>query len=371
LTSKNKNQEGDAPARTEPESNNIEWRSTKRPADKKDRLVVSRYSPDLRQKRVQTRIIEALEHFLPHYLSGRELQLSTKVLEQYFGSHAKPMYTWMRANLLIDVRGHSSWASRATTYTVKQSGFKKLWNLVHDRSFDYARERARQVEPDFRPYIDGEPLPLHQTVEGGRLYGPHQHLEKSVRAVLLRGCYDYDVQAAMPTLVLQSVSKDWRQDFPLWAKYLGSRVQFRELMAERYNISIAQAKELFQGLFDLRTFNGSRSGISVIIGVEKCKKAMEDEFLAGLRSEAIRAWKTVDLAKRGDGGARFAYYEQLEQAVMTAIYRAAEANGVRFWPFHDGLTLLEPGKRIKDLDRMSQFVQEETGYLIQLDERLL
>src|SRR3569832_14124 len=175
----------------------------------------------------------------------------------------------------------------------------------------------------------------------------------------------------MPTLVLQSVSKNWRQDFPLWARYLGSRVQFRELMAERYNISIAQAKELFQGLFDLRTFNGSRSGISVIIGIEKCKKAMEDEFLAGLRNEAIGAWKSVDLAKRGDGGARFAYYEQLEQTVMAAIYQAAEAHGVRFWPFHDGLTLLEPGKRIKNLDRMSRFVQDQTGYSIQLDERLL
>ena len=183
MTSKNKNQEGAAPADAEPESNNIEWRSTKRPADKKNRLVVSTYSPDLRQKRVQNRIIEALEHFLPYYQSGRELQLSTKVLEQYFGSHAKPMYTWMRANLLLEVRSHSSWSARATTYQVKQSGFKKLWNLVHDRSFDYATERARQVEPVFRPYIDGEPLPLHQTVEGGRLYGPHQHLEKSVSCI--------------------------------------------------------------------------------------------------------------------------------------------------------------------------------------------
>jgi hypothetical protein len=129
-------------------------------------------------------------------------------------------------------------------------------------------------------------------------------------------------------------------------------------VADKYSISTGQAKELFQGLFDLRTFNGSRSGISMILGVEKCKKAMEDEFLAGLRSEAIRARKTVDLAKRADDSARFAYYEQLEQTVMSGIYRAATESGVRFWPFHDGLTLLEPGKRITDLNRMTRYVRD-------------
>jgi hypothetical protein len=192
-----------------------------------------------------------------------------------------------------------------------------------------------------------------------------------VRAVLLANRYDYDIQAAMPTLVLQSVSKDWRQDFPKWAMYLGSRIHFREKVAAEYGISVSQAKGLFQGLFDLRTFNGLRSGISELIGIEKCKRAMADEFLSGLRKEAVRAWKAVGLEKRTDGAERFAYYEQIEQTVMHAIFDAANAHGVRFWPFHDGFTLLEVGKRIRDLDAMSRFVKDQTGYSSLLEQTRL
>jgi hypothetical protein len=371
LTPKNKNQER-AEAGAEPEVDNIEWQQHKQQAGtRKKGLSLSTYQPDLRQKRVQKRILDALEHFLPYYLSGRELQLSTKVLEGYFGSHGNEMFNWMRRNLLTEVRSYSTWDGRAITYKVNQRGFDKLWVLVHHRTFDFATERARQVEPVFRPYIEGDPLPLHQTVEGGRLYGAHQTLEKCVRAVLLKGRSDYDIQAAMPTLVLQSVSDDWLKDFPNWAKYLGSRAAFRELLAERYGITVNQAKELFQGLFDLRTFNGSRSGIGEIIGAEKCKKAMSDEFLVRLRDEATLAWAAADLEKRTDGRKRFAYYEQLEQQVMKAIYDIATANGVRYWPFHDGFTLLEKGKRISDLERFARVVREMTGYMILLDEKLL
>lgn len=169
MTPKEPKQDEDASASVESESNNIEWqRATTLAGKKKTTLSLSRYSPDLRQKRVQKRIIDALEYFMQYYLSERELQLSTKILESHFGSHAKPMFNWLRSRLLRQVRSYSTYASRAITYVVNQEGFDKTWLRI-GRTFDYARERARQVEPSFRPFIDGqEDLPLHRTVEGGR-----------------------------------------------------------------------------------------------------------------------------------------------------------------------------------------------------------
>jgi hypothetical protein len=335
------------------------------------RLKLAIYKPAINRKDVRRRIETALEHFLPYYASGRELTLSVKQLEKHFGFHTKPLYNWMRRNLLVEVRSYSVTAARAITYKVNQTGFKKVWLRLHGHSFEYAAERARQVEPSFRPFIDGAGLPLHRTVEGGRLYGSHQTLEKPVRAVLLKGCYDYDIQAAMPTLVLQSVAMmaglNWREAFPTWALYLGSRAIFRENLAQRLNITVKQAKEVFQGMFDLRKFDGGRGGISAVIGVEKCKKAMDDAVLTQLRAEAAAAWKMVDLHGRSDGAGRFAYYEQIEQQVMSTIYDIASEHRIRYWPFHDGFTLLD-GRRIADRAAFCCVIQERTGMMILIDE---
>jgi len=337
-------------------------------------LKLTIYQPALNRKDVRKRIEAALEHFLPYYASGRELTLSVKQLEKHFGFHTKPLYNWLRRNLLVEVRSYSVVAARAITYKVNQQGFSKVWLRLHGRTFNYAPERARQVEPFFRPFIDGAELPLHQTVEGGRVYGAHQTLEKPVRAILLKGNFDYDIQVAMPTLVLQSVAMtaglSWRAAFPTWANYLGSRAIFRGNLAERLNITVQQAKEVFQGMFDLRKFDGGRGGISSVIGVEQCKKAMNDATLVKLRAEAVAAWKLVDLHGKSDGAGRFAYYEQIEQQVMNQIYDIATEHNIRYWPFHDGFTLLD-GRRIVDRAAFCSLIQDRTGMMILLDETRL
>lgn len=209
---------------------------------------------------------------------------------------------------------------------------------------------------------------------GSRGHGAHQTLEKPVRTILLKGNFDYDIQVAMPTLVLQSVAKtaglSWRAAFPTWANYLGSRAIFRENLAQRLNITVQQAKEVFQGMFDLRKFDGGRGGISSVIGVEKCKKAMNDATLVKLRAEAVAAWKLVDLHGKSDGAGRFAYYEQIEQQVMNQIYDIATEHNIRYWPFHDGFTLLD-GRRIIDRAAFCGLIQDRTGMMILLDETRL
>ena len=342
------------------------------------KLQLSKYQPALNRKDVRKKIELALEHFLQFYRSQKEMTWAVPQLEKWFGKHQNDMYGWMRANLLREVRSYSVAQGRATTYAINQEKFAKVWARLHGETFDYATERARQVEPLFRPYLEADaPLELAvPKIDGGRLYWDGQNTEKVVRAVIFKGCYDYDIQAAMPTLVLQSIAAskglNWREAFPMWARYLGNRAVFRESLAGRLNITIPQAKEVFQGMFDGRRFDLSRAGISAIIGIEKTRKALEDPVLRPLADEASNAWSLVGLAGRekGAGAARFRFYEQIEQQVMQSIYEIVTEAGIRCLPFHDGLTLLD-GRRITDLDAFQALIREKTGFAVLLEEKQL
>lgn len=331
------------------------------------RLVLSTYRPALSQARVRRRIKEALNEFLPYY-RGRERQIHQEYLERFFGKHQNDMYGWMRANLLREVRAFSVPAKRATTYVVYKDGFDKLWKLMYGTAFNYAPERANQIRPVMEPYITGvKELPLFQKHEGGRIYGPHQYLERDVRSILLPACYDYDIQAAMPTLVLQSTGSDWGDNYKLWRMYLGNRKQYREDLAKEYDLTIAQAKEVFQLLFSGAMFNGSRYGIGGILGPNKVKKALKDPWLLGLKNEAHTCWCRVGIpSKRGPE--RFAYYEQLEQQIMLVVYQHLHDKGDRYWPFHDGFTMIT-GKA--DVVELRKLVKEQTGYSVIFEEKQL
>ncbi len=342
-------------------------------------------------RRVDPKVVASLEPLIQYYRNQREFQKSVKQLEVMFDAeHQNKLFKWLRANLLIDVRNHSGYGKpRATTYTVRQSGFDKLWLRVHGTKFDYVKERARQLQPIFQKLIDA-PNPwllMYTKDEDGRHYGADssstsrfywdgQAAERDVRAVILQGCWDYDIQAAMPTLVLQSVAAkeglNWRELFPTWARFLGSRRAFRESLADRLGISYEQAKEVCQGMFDLRTFNTGIRGIIEVVGRPKIEKAMADPVLMALRSEASDAWGRIGLEGPDHGAGRFRYYEVIEREVMQTIYESLHARQMRCLPFHDGLVLMDQKTLSEDeLAALHAEVQGKTGYSILLEGKPL
>lgn len=335
--------------------------------DKFGRWLPANYKPDVKQKRVRDRIKNSLARFLYAY-RGREMQLHRDRLEESFGSHGNRMYFWLKSRLLVNVRGHSAEAGRATTYIVNQDGFDNLWKLVHREAFNFAEQRAKQLAPELQPYFDGSKvLPLHSTVEGGRLYGPHLKMERDVKAILLAGCWDYDIQVAMPTLVLQSVP-GWQQKYPFWHRYLGNRKHYRQQLAQEYGCTSEQAKEVFQFLFSGATFNGSRHGVGKVLNHQQLKKAMSDPWLWGLYKQAQDMWCSLGL-RSSRGPERFRYYEAIEQSVMQILYSRLNQKGIRFWPFHDGFTVIS-GER-PDVHELRAAVREKTGFMIMLEEKQL
>lgn len=206
------------------------------------------------------------------------------------------MFRWLKAHLLCETRSYHASARRATSYVVNRPGYDSLFAKIHGRALNYDVERARQLEPEFRPYLDGtRPIPLTQKIDGGRLYGEHQwKLERDVRRILLKGRWDYDIAVAMPCLMIQATGG--LEKYPAWSKYIGNRNYYRQKLASDYKVSVADAKEVFQLLFSLATFNGWSEGVGKVLGPLKTKRALKDAFLQKLHraAEACRKLRHKD-----------------------------------------------------------------------------
>jgi hypothetical protein len=316
-------------------------------------------------------VVDVLEKMVKYLRTpNQEFTWSYEFLSEVLGmgNWRSRTYPWLKDTLLITVRGHS--IGQATRYIVNQRAFINMWKLAHDQEFIYGRERARQWMPEVGKYISGEEeMPLDQKRPGGRLYAICQQIDRHTRSWLLPGRYDYDMRSAVVTLVVQYGINE-RHDFPKWSMYLGNIDAYRKNLSEKYGISLANAKLVFQLLFYQATFNGSKAGIGEVVGPSKCKAMMEDELLIGLFEEAGRAWENLGVVERR-GRSRFDFYEQIEQQVMSEIYAVLDQNGIRYWPFHDGFTLLQEGQQMGDMQKLTDFLRQKTGYVVMFSEKVL
>ena len=332
---------------------------------------ISTYRPALNRKDVRKKVESALMFFLPRFNWATPFQMDVRQLESALNANqAKPLFYWLRTKILgLPASYYHATAGKANSWLVQKESFARTWEEVFGRKFNYAIERAEQLRPEFQEYIDGKPLPLISHGEGQRVYGPHHLIENDVKRILLNGCADFDIQAACPTIMTQHIGgTTWDVKFPLWRKYLGDRAYYRQMLAKEYKITLRQAKDVFQQLFSLGKFNGSTSGIGATVGSNKCKQMLCDPFLTGLYSEASKLWKQVGLDENGEG--RFRMYEQLEQQIMQVLYDFFEENGVRYWPFHDGFTILDKHINVS-VDGLHEHVKEQTGFSVIFERKIL
>jgi hypothetical protein len=333
---------------------------------------VSKFKEMTNTPRRRQIVIDVLENMVPYMREpSQEYFWSYDFLATTlgFGNWRTKAYPWLKDMLLIEVRrprfGHS-----VTRYAINHLSFKHLWKLTHSTEFVYGRERARQWLPIVGKFINGEEqMELDQKKPGGRLYAICQQIDRDARSWLLPGRADYDMRSAVTTLVIQTAPNS-PAFFPKWSRYLSNINEYRRRLSVDYSISLKNAKKVFQLLFMQAHFNGGQGGVGAVVGSKKCKAMMKDEILTGLYEEAGRGWENLGLVDK-EGSSRFDYYEQLEQQVMTEIYEVLDKNGVAFWPFHDGFTLLTEGQQLGDLQKLTDHLKAKTGYVVEFSERFL
>jgi hypothetical protein len=83
----------------------------------------------------------------------------------------------------------------------------------------------------------------------GRLEHRIQNVPKALRGKLFKGWHHYDINASAPTLLSQHYQQLFRKETPELTDYVQNKQQTRERLASELNISLSEAKEIFNSLF--------------------------------------------------------------------------------------------------------------------------
>ena len=141
-------------------------------------------------------------------------------------------------------------------------------------------------------YLPASSLEAHyQEVASGRIFGSGlclQNVVREVRQAALRGCYDYDISNAHPTIIVQLADRIGLA-MPAMQRFLDNKKLIRETIARDVGITVAEAKQsLISICYGVRRSLYSESTIPELIGVERAKLLYQHPEWAGLVDE-VRA----------------------------------------------------------------------------------
>ena len=162
-------------------------------------LTVSKYVLKPEQPRVKARIEGVLQFCKPYLLLRKPTPISSAVLTKAFGNQNSPQAARLRAMLLVQ-SGTYQPGVKSYSYTLQRDGYAKLAALI-GMALVSDVEMAREL---YGGIAAGKEAPEYtEPTKGARRYHAVQNLPKTLRAEVFKGWFDYDIEAAAPTLVYQ------------------------------------------------------------------------------------------------------------------------------------------------------------------------
>lgn len=194
--------------------------------------------------------------------------------------------------------------------------------------------------------------------------------------------WDYDIEAAKPTVTLQAWTRLLRSlkpealkkpecKLPAWNALVADRRAYRENMAEEAGITVQQAKEVCQIVLNSGYASPvSKNAICEILGVESTKRLMGCATYLRLRADFRVFWaelKGLDaeidvLMDLKPGEAMSHFYNKIEDEIMDVVDRELSNRGI--WFIHDGFM---SANQI-DTKSIEEAILFETGYSIKFEE---
>lgn len=182
--------------------------------------------------------------------------------------------------------------------------------------------------------------------------------------------FDYDIEAAKPTVTLQA----WEKLFPeapvlkTWRRLVNDRKTFRQELADAAGITEDQAKFVCQVVL-----NGSwaspvsKNGICERIGEAGTRRVMESKLYQNLRADFKIFWdylKDSGTIPAGleVGAACSRFYNQIEDEIMNVVAEELKTQDV--WFIHDGFMTSTEINRTA----LQEVVKFKTGYDIRFDQ---
>lgn len=195
--------------------------------------------------------------------------------------------------------------------------------------------------------------------------------------------WDYDLEAAKPTLTLQmwrslmavhhpmKLKYDSACQLPAWSALVSNRKLIRQNLAREAGLTDDQAKWAIQSVLNSGVASPKNSSFTDRLGVDGTKRLMAAPTYQALRTDFQTFWKHLkDMPiqfgeAKTAGEALSAFYNELEHRVMSVIEK--ELGDTRAWFIHDGFMTVDQ----VDKTRLEEAVRRELNLDVKLDETKL
>ena len=276
------------------------------------------------------------------------------------------------------------------SYKVKRKGYNDLAALI---GISEQTDAEMAVEL-YGGIAAGVEIPVYtEPTKGARRYHAVQNLPKGLRGKVFKGWFDYDIEAAAPTLVYQSACRVYRKHSPERAdvphpsikRLVDDRTAVRQHIADVAGVDFSTAKGIVVALFfGAKLVPNEKQAIFRLVRSDRevMERLKADPFVKAFRREVAAMWSLLlidENARNGVQGFRtgvivpkpetkpkqkMALYLRLERKVIDVVETELWREGAVPVLIHDGFMVR--GKI--DKAQIESAIQRETGFVILLAE---
>jgi len=379
------------------------------------------YTPNFTDKRVIKRVKRVLGFLLSQMKPNKPRELSRNYLSKIFGQSQNDLTNYLRESCLITTdekyyffaspmakRPGRVDSGKCKEYKINESSINELitrcgitkeevipkkpvrLNDAHTTTRPYCITSfgtlelevikfglaLNSAEYEFSSMLDSNKITYFD--KSNRLFGGTQNLVKPVKQQLHYNhnyCYEYDIEACAPTLLLQYAKKLGLRKAPIIEFYLNNKSEVRNEVSRNTGIDVKIVKRVINALFAGARTDGSIA--SEINNKEQLNKFKSNEFVKSLIKDISKMWvaikpsvgvrynsKAGKLEKRLSPGTKWSVYFKLEREVLDVVraYLCESSNNCVLE--HDGWTTT---KRI-NVGELTAVIESKTGYQIKLSE---
>ena len=352
-------------------------------------LILSRHILKPEQPRVRARIEGLLQFCKPYLLLRKPTPISSTVLTKAFGNQNSPQAAHLRAMLLVQSGAYKP-GVKSYSYTVKPEGYAKLAALI-EMPMQTDAEMAQDL---YGRIAVGTEVPEYtEPTKGARRYHAVQNLPKTVRAKVFKGWFDYDIEAAAPTLVYQLACRVHRNyeptkagaPYPAVQRLVDDRTAVRQHIVDVTGLDFTTAKGIVVALFfGAQLVPHEKQAIFRLVRSDReaMAKLKADPFVTAFRRDVKAMWTLLLMDENARNGKlafrtgvvvpkaatkskqKMAMYLRLERQVIDVVEAELRRDGAVPVLIHDGFMVQG---RI-DKTGIESAIQRETGFVIRLAE---
>lgn len=305
---------------------------------------MAKYTPNFKDPRVQRKVHSALSWATQMLDEHKANGWSRSHLDKKIGFAHNPLGAWLRNNLLIVKNPrYSMQFGQCKQYTLDVRGAAMI---AQQLGIEYNPRKVR-VSIGVKTAIEQHKLvfdnPFVYTQKSNRNYHDLQNIRTDIRTSLFSHYgfrWNYDIQNAYPTLVLQYALKNaqFRKPLETLKHYVQDPTTFRNNLAQEIGCDASTAKQIIIARFNGATLRNSGSIASTLNRLQFYKLKSSDWF-ERLDKDVKRAWSGIcrsHCVRSMNNRAKMHFYLSLENQVMRTIKREFSKKNIPVFLEHDG-----------------------------------